>query len=204
MLNPHSYNPVVDEAGASSHCSVRLGDYYVVFYTTQGTNELRVRAHGSQQVFTLATDMKYVHGFVLNDVAHMYAVSTNGEVTLFRYKHFGDPAPRVDPVTLGNAAAFVHVRYQDGWYLLTSDDGGTLFLLIASDPRFLISTRRVRLYANALTPGFYVNKPTLGIHPEDYHPAPAMTRITVGVEQLELATGNREVGFFVTETTLEA
>jgi hypothetical protein len=202
-LDPHRYNPLVVEATATSRVLLPLGSKAVVFYTTSATHELRVRAHGSDSIFTVLTDAKHAHGFIYNGVAHIYVATLAGTVKLVRYRFFGDPAPTVQDVEVGYRTIYLHAITQYDWFFLTFSDGGKLFLMAAKDPAFLQQPRRFRLYTNSLDPAHYVENPVLGIHPDDFRLKPAKTRMTVGVERLTLATGLREVGYFVFEIELD-
>lgn len=203
ILDPHRYNSLVVEAAATSRVLLPLGSKAVVFYTTAATHELRVRAYDTQQVYTLLQDAKHAHGFVYNGLAHVYVVTTQGTVKLVTYRYFGDPTPVVKDVEVGYRAIYIHAVTQYDWFFLTFSDGGKLFLMAAQDPEFLQQPRRFRLYSNSLDPAHYVEKPVLGIHPDDFRMKPAKTRATVGVERLTIETGEREVGYFVFELELD-
>jgi hypothetical protein len=202
-LDPHKYTPLVTEAQAASRVLLRMGSRAVVFYVTAATHELRVRAYESEQVITLLQDVRSAHGFVNdNGFAYIYALMTSGDVQLVIYRYFGDPATEVKPIGIGNKAIYLHAVHQNGWFFLVSHDGGRIYLLMSTDPEFLVAPIRQRLYSNSLDPAYYVDKPVLGIHPDDVKAYPIKSRLTIGIERLHIATGVKEVGFFVTEAAL--
>lgn len=203
VIDPTRYTPLVTEAQASSRVLLRLGDRAVLFYTTSSTYELRARAHESDRVYVLLQGVKFAHGLVLGGCAYIYAVLTTGEVRMIRYRYFGDPAPEVTPLITGGRTVFLHAASHYGWSFLTTSDGGRIHLLAAKDPAFTTSSTRTLLYSNTRDPLVYVDKPVAGIHPEDYHPAPRPSRITVGVQRTTLATGVQDVGYFLHEMVLD-
>lgn len=202
-LDPHRYTSLVTEAQAASRVLLRMGTQAVVFYVTAATNELRVRAYNSDQVTTLLQDVRSAHGFIHdNGYAYIYALMLTGDVKLVIYKSFGDPTPDVKAVGIGNKAIYLHATHQNGWFFLLSHDGGRIYLLMSTDPEFLVAPVRQRLYSNSLDPAYYVDKPTLGLHPDDVKTYPLKSRLTIGVERLHIQSGVREIGFFVTEAAL--
>lgn len=202
-IDPHRYTPLVVEAQATSRVLLRQGGKAVVFYTTAATHELRVRAHEFQRVYTLMQDVRFAHGFVLDDVAHIYVVTLQGDIKLVTYRFFGDPTPVVYEINHGNKAHTLHAIHQHGWFFLTASDGGQIYIIQARDAKFSLGVQRTVLYSNALDPMFYVDKPVVGLHPDDYKPGPLVSRLTVGVERMRISTGAREVGYFIHETTLD-
>lgn len=201
-LDPNRYIPLVVEATAGFKILLRLGDEHVVFYVASAVNELRARAYGSSQVFTLANGVRHVHGFEWQGVAYIYMVMVTGEVQLLRYRYFGDPTGDIVPIATGRKIIYLHTVAQAGKFFMATDDGGKLYLLMASDPEFLQGTKTLRLYSNSLDPAYYVSTPTVGLHPDDQHTYPIPSRVTVGIERLTRSSGLKEVGFFVVEVTL--
>ena len=202
-LDPQRYNSLVAEASATSRVLLDLRGRAVVFYVTTATHELRVRSYGSEQVFTLLQDVAQAHGFTYAGKAYIYSVTTSGAVKMVTYQFFGDTAPVVKDIAVGYRAIYLHAACQRDQFFLAFSDGGRLYLLTAKDPAFLQEPRRYRLYSNSLDPLHYVEKPVLGIHPEDFRAKPAKSRMTVGVERLTLATGEREIGYFIFELELD-
>lgn len=197
------YASLVTEAQASSRVLLDLKGQSVLFYTTTTTHELRARAYESDRIYTLMQGVKFAHGFVADGVACIYAVLVTGEVKLVSYRYFGDPAPLVTDLVLGGHVSYLHASSQHGWNFLTTSDGGRIYLLAAKDPAFSQKATRVLLYANSRDPLVYVDYPVAGVHPDDYHPGPRSSRITIGVQRTTLATGIQEVGYFLHEMVLD-
>ena len=202
-IQQNYYTPLVTEAQAESMILVNLQGLQVVFYATQTTHELRCRAYQQPKIFTLMQGVRHCHGFLGADgLAYIYTVMLDGTIKLSTFKFFGDPKPVVTDIPFTTSVVFLHVlAFVNDNYLMVMDDGTQLHLLTSRSPLFT-TPKAQTVYMNVLNPEVYVNRPTVGIHPEDYHASPLPSIATVGVQVQTIATGDMSVGFFPVPVSL--
>ena len=196
------YLPMVTEASAKAKVLLPLAGDHVVFYVTAATKELRVRAYGSKQVFTLMQGVEHCHGFVQDDVAFVYVATSAGSICLLPYRYFGEQLSTPQAIIMGYNAQYLHVITQGGKYLMVVDAGGRFHLLSSDDLTFASRFQSQQIYSNLRDVVYRVSNPTLGIHPQDIMARPIPSRVTIAFERETLTSGTRAVGFMVTEVVL--
>lgn len=145
-MHPHRYNPTGGGGYRHQPGAAAPGLQGRVFYTTSATHELRVRAHGSDSIFTVLTDAKHAHGFIYNGVAHTRRRHLGGHRQAGPLPALRGPRPNRAGRGGGYRTIYLHAITQYDWFFLTFSDGGKLFLMAAKDPAFLQQPRRFRLY----------------------------------------------------------
>jgi hypothetical protein len=196
------YIPLVPEASAKAKVLLQLEQDHVIFYVTAATKELRVRAYGSTQTYTLMQGVEHCHGFVEDGIAYLYLAMTSGSIQLMTYRYFGEQARSVMGIILGYTASYLHVVAQSGGYLMVVDTGGKFNLFSATDPTFTAGFHTQQLYSNLRDPIYTVAKPVIGIHPQDLHVAPNPSRVTIAFERTSRASGAKVIGFLATEVVM--
>lgn len=196
------YIPLVPETNAKAKVFLQLDSDHVVFYVSATTKELRVRAYGSNQIFTLMQGVEHVHGFVEDGVAHVYVALVSGTIQMFTYRYFGEQARNVTGILPGYSASYLHVVNQGHRYLMATEGGERFRLFGAKDPTFASGLSVQQIYSNLRDPLYRVSKPVIAIHPFDWRVAPEPSRVTVSVERTTRISGTKSVGFFVTEVVL--
>lgn len=196
------YVPLVPETNAKAKVFLQLDSDHVVFYVSAATKELRVRAYGSNQIYTLLQGVDHVHGFVEDGLAHVYVALVSGAIQMFTYRYFGEQARNVQSLLPGYSASYLHVVAQEHRYLMATEGGERFRLFGAKDPTFASGLSVQQIYSNLRDPLYRMAKPVIGIHPYDWKTSPDPSRVTIAMERTTRISGTKSVGFFVTEVVL--
>lgn len=196
------YISLVAEASTRAKVLLSLDRDHVVFYVTGATKELRVRAYGSQQIYTLMQGVEHCHGFSKDGVAYVYVALSSGGLRLLTYRYFGELAFNTESIAMGYSASYLHVVNQGDKYLMVIDSGGKFHLLSSDDCTFTTHFQAQQIYSNLRDPLYSVAKPTIGIHPQDIQMRPTPSRVTIAFERTTIMSGSKFVGFLATEVVL--
>ena len=195
------YIPLVSESNASSKVLLELEKDHVVFYVAEPTKELRVKSYGSDAVQVLMQGVRHCHGFSEGGVAYLYIALVSGEIRLLIYRHVGELDLSVTSIAMGYSANYLHIIKRGGSYLMAIDTGAKLLLITSSDPYFT-NMQVQQVYMNSRDRVYQMAKPVLEVHPDNLHPSPASSLVTIAVERVTLATKAKDVGFLVLEAFL--